>query len=170
MILAPIAVIAGVLYFYITGGRYQSTDDAYTRAATVSISANIAGRVVEVDVRDNEVIQRGAVLFKLDDVPFRIAVNDAMARVASARLQVESLKSTYKQRQVELRAARDTLHFAQTQFDRQSRLVTSGISSRTQFDQASHALDAAPLQDAGERPTTDWRGAGKLERRPRHPA
>jgi membrane fusion protein (multidrug efflux system) len=143
MILAPIAVIAGVLYFYVTGGRYQSTDDAYTRAATVSISSNIAGRVVEVDVRDNEVIQRGAVLFKLDDVPFRIAVNDATARVASARLQVESLKSTYKQRQVELRAARDTLHFAQTQFDRQSRLVTTGISSRTQFDQASHVLDAA---------------------------
>ncbi|HEX3913380.1 MAG TPA: HlyD family secretion protein [Steroidobacteraceae bacterium] len=143
MILAPVVVIAGILYFYITGGRYQSTDDAYTRAATVSISANVAGRVVEVDVRDNELVQRGATLFKLDDAPFRIAVNDATARLASTRLQVESLKSTYRQRQVELRAARDTQHFAQTQFDRQSRLVASGISSRTQFDQASHALDAA---------------------------
>jgi len=143
MILAPIIVIAGLLYFYIISGRYESTDDAYTRAATVSISSNVAGRVVEVDVRDNERIQRGSVLFKLDDAPFRIAVNDAAARLASTRLQVESLKSTYKQRQVELRAARDTQQFAQTQFDRQSRLVTSGISSRTQFDQASHALDAA---------------------------
>lgn len=143
MILAPIIVIAGLLYFYIISGRYESTDDAYTRAATVSISSNVAGRVVEVDVRDNERVQRGSVLFKLDDAPFRIAVNDAAARLASTRLQVESLKSTYKQRQVELRAARDTQQFAQTQFDRQSRLVTSGISSRTQFDQASHALDAA---------------------------
>ena len=143
MILAPIVVIAGAAYFYITGGRYKSTDDAYTRAATVSISSNVPGRVIEVDVRDNEVIERGATLFKLDDAPFRIAVNDASARLASTRLQVESLKSTYKQRQVELRAARDTHAFAQTQFDRQSRLVASGISSRTQFDQASHALDAA---------------------------
>jgi membrane fusion protein, multidrug efflux system len=143
MIVAPIVVIAAAVYFYITGGRYQSTDDAYTRAATVSISSNVPGRVIEVDVRDNEVIEKGATLFKLDDAPFRIAVNDATARLASTRLQVESLKSTYKQRQVELRAARDTQAFAQTQFDRQSRLVQSGISSRTQFDQASHALDAA---------------------------
>jgi membrane fusion protein (multidrug efflux system) len=143
MIIAPLAVIAAAVYFYITGGRYQSTDDAYTRAATVSISSNVPGRVIEVDVRDNELIQKGATLFKLDDAPFRIAVDDATARLASTRLQVESLKSTYKQRQVELRAARDTQAFAQTQFDRQSRLVQSGISSRTQFDQASHSLDAA---------------------------
>jgi membrane fusion protein, multidrug efflux system len=143
MIIAPVVVIAAAAYFYITGGRYQSTDDAYTRAATVSISSNVPGRVTEVDIRDNELIQKGATLFKLDDAPFRIAVDDAMARLASTRLQVESLKSTYKQRQVQLRAARDTQAFAQTQFDRQSRLVQSGISSRTQFDQASHALDAA---------------------------
>jgi membrane fusion protein, multidrug efflux system len=143
MIIAPLVVIAAAVYFYITSGRYQSTDDAYTRAATVSISSNVPGRVIEVDVRDNELIQKGATLFKLDDAPFRIAVDDAMAHLASTRLQVESLKSTYKQRQVELRAARDTQAFAQTQFDRQSRLVQSGISSRTQFDQASHALDAA---------------------------
>jgi membrane fusion protein (multidrug efflux system) len=143
MIVAPLVVIAAAVYFYITGGRYQSTDDAYTRAATVSISSNVPGRVIEVDVRDNELIQKGATLFKLDDAPFRIAVDDATARLASTRLQVESLKSTYKQRQVELRAARDTQAFAQTQFDRQSRLVQSGISSRTQFDQASHSLDAA---------------------------
>jgi membrane fusion protein, multidrug efflux system len=143
MIIAPLVVIAVAVYFYVTGGRYQSTDDAYTRAATVSISSNVPGRVIEVDVRDNELIQKGATLFKLDDAPFRIAVDDAMARLASTRLQVESLKSTYKQRQVELRAARDTQAFAQTQFDRQSRLVQSGISSRTQFDQASHSLDAA---------------------------
>jgi membrane fusion protein, multidrug efflux system len=143
MILAPLVVLGGALYFYLTGGRYQSTDDAYTRAATVSISSNVAGRVIEVEVRDNDLVHKGATLFKLDDAPFRIAVNDAMARLSSTRLQVESLKSTYKQRQVQLRAARDTQAFAQTQFDRQSRLVTSGIASRTQFDQASHALDAA---------------------------
>ena len=148
MILAPIILVGGALYIYITGGRYQSTDDAYTRAATVSISSNVAGRVVEVAIRDNELVQRGTTLFKLDDAPFRIAVSDAAARLSSTRLQVESLKSTYQQRQVELRAARDTQRFAQTQYDRQARLLNSGISSQTQFDQASHALDAARQQVA----------------------
>lgn len=143
MMVVPIIIVAGGAYLYFTGGRYQSTDDAYTQAATVSISANVAGRVVEMDVRDNAVVQRGAILFRLDEAPFRIAVSDASAHLAATRLQIESLKSTYRQRQVELRSARDTLSFAQRQYDRQTRLLASGIASQAQFDQASHALDTA---------------------------
>jgi membrane fusion protein (multidrug efflux system) len=148
MSLAAIAVVGGGTYLYVTGGRYQSTDDAYAQAATVSISANVAGRVTEIAVRDNELVQRGATLFRLDDAPFRIAVSDAAAHVADTRLQIESLKSTYRQRQVELRAARDTQTYAQQQYDRQSRLLVSGIASQAQFDQAAHALDAARQQVA----------------------
>jgi membrane fusion protein, multidrug efflux system len=148
MSLAGIAVLAGGAYFYFTGGRYQNTDDAYAQAATVSISSNVAGRVSEVEVRDNELVHRGATLFKLDDAPYRIAVSDAAAHLADTRLQIESLKSTYRQRQVELRAARDTQSYAQQQYDRQTRLITSGIASQAQFDQAAHALDTARQQVA----------------------
>jgi membrane fusion protein (multidrug efflux system) len=114
----------------------------------VSISANVAGRVIEIEVRDNALVQRGATLFKLDDAPFRIAVSDAAARLADTRLQIESLKSTYRQRQVELHAAKDTQAYAQQQYDRQRRLIVSGIASQAQFDQAAHALDAARQQVA----------------------
>jgi len=148
MSLAAIAVLGGGAYFYIKGSRYQSTDDAYAQAATMSISANVGGRVSEIEVRDNELVQRGATLFKLDDAPFRIAVSDATAHLADTRLQIESLKSTYRQRLVELRAARDTQRYAQQQFDRQTRLLAPGIASQTQFDQAAHGLDAARQQVA----------------------
>jgi len=148
MSLAAIAVLGGGTYFYITGGRYQSTDDAYAQAGTASISARVPGRVSEIDVRDNDLVKRGATLFKLDDAPFRIAVNDAAAQLADTRLQIESLKSTYRQRQVELRAARDTQAYLQQQYDRQTRLLASGITSQSQFDQAAHALDAARQQVA----------------------
>jgi membrane fusion protein, multidrug efflux system len=148
MSLAAVAVLGGGAYFYIKGNRYQSTDDAYAQAATVSISANVGGRVSEIDVRDNELVHRGATLFRLDDAPYRIAVSDAAAHLADTRLQIESLKSTYRQRQVELRAARDTQAYAQQQYDRQTRLLTSGIASQAQFDQAAHALDAARQQVA----------------------
>src|SRR5580692_6613948 len=128
MLVVPVALAIAV-YLYLTGGRYQSTDDAYTQAATVSISSNVAGRVLEVYVHDNEIVKRGESLYRLDDAPFRIAVSDAEARLASTRLQIASLKSTYRQKQVELLSARDSLGFAQTQFDRNSRLLTSGIAS-----------------------------------------
>jgi membrane fusion protein (multidrug efflux system) len=146
---APVVVLGLGAYLYLTTGRYQSTDDAYTQAATVSVSSNVAGRVREVDVRDNEIVKRGDVLFRLDDAPYRIAVSDAKARLASTQMQVASLKSTYRQRQIELQAALDTLKFAEQQKDRQSRLLSSGIASQTQFDQAAHAFDAARQEVAG---------------------
>src|ERR1700723_3157916 len=148
MSLRAIAVLGGGIYFYIRGSRYQSTDDAYAQAATVSISANVGGRVSEIEVADNELVQRGATLFKLDDAPFRIAVSDAAAHLADTRLQIESLKATYRQRQVELHLARDTQAYAQQQHDRQPRLLASGIASQAQFDQSAHALDAARQQVA----------------------
>jgi membrane fusion protein, multidrug efflux system len=148
MSLALIAAVGGGAYLYFTGGRYQSTDDAYAQAATVSISSNVAGRVSAIEVHDNELVHRGATLFRLDDASFRIAVNDAAAHLADTRLQIESLKSTYRQRLVELRAAQDTQAYARQQYDRQSRLLASGIASQAQFDQAGHALDAARQQVA----------------------
>jgi membrane fusion protein, multidrug efflux system len=147
MLLAPLAILVGA-YFYVTGGRYQSTDDAYTQAATVSISANVAGRVLEIHVHDNELVRRGDPLYRLDDAPFQIAVSDAEAKLASARLQIESLKSTYRQKQVEIQSARDSLAYAQREFDRNSRLLASGIASQAQYDRASNALDLARRQVA----------------------
>jgi membrane fusion protein (multidrug efflux system) len=96
MSLAAIAVLGDGAYFYIKSNRYQSTDDAYAQAATVSISANVAGRVSEIEVSDNEPVHRGATPFRLDDAPFRIAVSDAAAHLADTRPQIESLKSTYR--------------------------------------------------------------------------
>jgi membrane fusion protein (multidrug efflux system) len=143
MLIAPLVVVGGVLYLYLTGGRYQSTDDAYVEAAQMVISSNISGRVSEIDVRDNEVVKKGAVLFRIDDAPFRIAVQEAQARQGSARLEVEALQATYRQRQAELTGAEDTLAYQQREYDRQNGLLASGISSQVQVNQLRHALDSA---------------------------
>src|SRR5579875_2644900 len=54
MVGVPLLMAAAGLYVYLTSGRYESTDDAYLRAAEVALSANVSGRVSEIDVRDNE--------------------------------------------------------------------------------------------------------------------
>jgi membrane fusion protein (multidrug efflux system) len=149
MIAGPLLVVAGVAYVYFTGGRYESTDDAYVESARVAISANVAGRVVALDVRDNQAVHRGDVLFRLDDAPFRIAVEEAAAKLASARLGVETLKANYRQRQAELGSAKDTLAYRQRELDRQQRLLAAGIASQTQVDTATHAADEARSQVAG---------------------
>src|SRR5215469_9580850 len=148
MLLGPIAVALVAGYLYVTGGRYVSTDDAYVQAARVSVSTNVAGRVVEVDVHDNQIVAKGDVLFRLDDRPFRIAVEEAKAQLANARLQIQAQKATYRQRLADLRSAQDTVAYEQREYDRQKRLLSTGVASQAQYDQAAHALENARQQVA----------------------
>lgn len=149
LVLGPVVVLALAAYFYVSGGRFESTEDAYVMKARVAISANVAGRVVELAVRDNQTVRRGDLLYRLDDAPFRIAVDEAKAQLATASLQVESLKANYQQRQSELAAARKTLAFQTGELERQKRLITSGVSSQAQVDRATHSLDEAHARIAG---------------------
>jgi len=141
-----IVLIAGYLYF--ASGRTESTNDAYVSAARVAISTNVPVRVIELRVHDNQRVKRGELLFRLDDRPFQLAVNAAQAKLGNSRLQVESLKATYRQKQSELKSAEDTLAYETREMDRQKRLLASGISSQSQVDRASHARDAAAQQVA----------------------
>jgi len=83
MLAGPIIVLLAGGYWYLTGGRYVSTDDAYVQAARVAISTDISGRVVKIDVKDNERINAGQMLFRLDPRPFRIAVDEAKAQLGA---------------------------------------------------------------------------------------
>jgi membrane fusion protein (multidrug efflux system) len=136
-------IIAIAAYYFFTGGRYESTDDAYVNAARISISTNVPGRVVELRVHDNQRVRKGDLLFKLDARPFQLKVDEARAKLSNAKLQVEALKATYRQKQSELRSAEDTLAYEKRESERQTRLLSSGISSQAQVDRAVHARDAA---------------------------
>lgn len=150
LMLAGVVVVVGMAgYLYLNGGRFESTDDAYVKTARVSISANVAGRVVELAVHDNQAVHTGDLLYRLDDAPYRIAVEEAEAQLATARLRVGTLKANYRQRQSELASARDTLAFQQRELDRQQRLIGAGIASQAQVDKASHAFDEARSRIAG---------------------
>jgi len=134
------------LWYYLASGRYVSTDDSSIRAAQATISANVPGRVIALEVHDNQSVHRGDVLFRLDDRPFRIAVEEAQAKLATARMQISAAKATYRHQLADLGAARDTLAYQQTEFQRQQRLLQSGISSRAQFEQSQHAVQLAQSQ------------------------
>jgi membrane fusion protein (multidrug efflux system) len=139
-----VALIVGIAsFFYFTGGRYESTDDAYVNAARVAISTNVPGRVVDLRVHDNQRVKEGDLLFKIDPRPFELKVAEARARLNNAKLQVDAMKATYRQKQSELRSAEDTLAYENRESQRQSRLLASGISSQSQVDRAAHARDAA---------------------------
>jgi membrane fusion protein, multidrug efflux system len=150
MLAGPVLVLLAGGYWYLTGGRYVSTDDAYVQAARVAISTDISGRVVVIDVKDNERINAGQMLFRLDPRPFRIAVDEAKAQLAAVRFQIHALKATYHQKRADARAAEATADYQEREFERQKRLLTSGTASQQQFDQARQAYENGRQQLASK--------------------
>lgn len=143
LIAGPAVVVVAVIVFYLLGGRYASTDDAYIQAARVQISCNVSGRVSEVDVHDNQPVHAGDVLFRIDPRPFQIAIQDAEAHLAGSKLRVQALEAAYRQRQADEKAARNTIAYRQDDFNRKKKLAADGITSQAQLDQAAHELDVA---------------------------
>jgi membrane fusion protein (multidrug efflux system) len=150
MLAGPILVLLAAAYWYLTSGRYVSTDDAYVQAARVAVSTDISGRVVEIDVKDNQRVSAGQTLFQLDQRPFQIAVQEAKAQLATVRFQIHALKATYHQKRADARAAEATADYQQHEFERQQRLLASGTASQQQFDQSRQAHENARAQLASK--------------------
>ncbi|MGE0258428.1 MAG: HlyD family secretion protein [Alphaproteobacteria bacterium] len=143
MIAGPVVVLLVAGWWYLTSGRYVSTDDAYVQAARTMVSADVPGRVVAVAVHDNERVSRGQVLFRIDDKTFRIAVEEAKAALAAAKLQVQAMQATYNQKLADLKAAEETLAYQQREFERQRQLLANGNAPRSTFDQVQNAMQVA---------------------------
>ncbi len=95
MIGGVLVVVVGGLFYWLSGGRYVSSDDTYVDAAKVSLSTDVSGLVGQVYVRDNKHVQAGQPLFSLDPSAFAISVANAQAQLGQAELDVNSAKRSY---------------------------------------------------------------------------
>ncbi len=136
---------------YLTGGRYESTDDAQVVGARVQVSSSISGRVVSVAVHDGQLVKAGQLLFQLDGRPYQTASAEAAAALANAKLQVEALKATYLQQQAELKTAQDSAAYLAGEATRARALVAAGTGTAAQAAQAADMADRARSQVAAAR-------------------
>ncbi|MER8827314.1 HlyD family secretion protein [Mesorhizobium sp. M0938] len=146
MFALPVALIAGGSYVWVTGGRYQETENANLQQAKVSIAADTAGRIVQVDIFDNQSVKQGDVLFAIDPEPYRIALAQADAAVAGARLNVEQLRAAYSQAIAQEKSDASQIDYAQSQYDRAADLARKGINAKSSLDEARNDLDKAKQQ------------------------
>jgi len=146
LVVVPLAILLAVGWAYLTGGRYESTENAMLQAGMVAISPSVAGKVVAVEVRENQQVRKGDVLFRIESASFETAVADAEAQLADARSDVGSLTADLRAAEAEINAALSRQAHAQREAARQRSLQRDGISSRAQAEAA--ALEAATARDA----------------------
>jgi membrane fusion protein (multidrug efflux system) len=139
----PALVLVAALIFWLQGGRYASTENAFIKADIAQIASEVPGRIVEVRGRDHAIVAAGDVLVRLDSEPYRLALAKADAEVDSARAAVEQLKASLRETRAEATEAENRVLYFDTQAKRQRDLSARGVSPAARLEQAdSDALQA----------------------------
>lgn len=136
-----IALVGG--YFWLTSGRYLTTDNAYIKQDMVSVSPDVSGRIVAVNVRENQRVSAGDVLLRIDPEPYRIALAQADAALAEARVDVSTKATDGGGAAADIAGARADLTLAQATWSRQKALMDRGFTTRAAFDAATQQVSAA---------------------------
>ncbi len=141
-----VIVVVGGLGFWLTGGRYVSTDNAYIEADKLLVSSDVSGLVSEVDVKEGQTVHKGDVLFRLDPKPFQIALQQAQSRMGESTLNIQSMEQDYQRMLSDIDAQRAQVQLAQTSYDRQQALIRIGGTAQQNVEQARATLDTARAQ------------------------
>jgi membrane fusion protein (multidrug efflux system) len=129
--------------FWLSGGRYVSTDDSYVQAPKLMVSTDISGIVASVDVHQGQKVAAGDELFRVDPTQFQIALDSAKAQLAEMRLTLEAAEQDYQRLQSDIEAQQAQVGLAQVNYDRANVLVRNDYTSRATYDQARYGLEAA---------------------------
>jgi membrane fusion protein, multidrug efflux system len=140
--LLPLVLIIGA-YWYVTGGQVVSMDDAYVEADKVGVSTDVPGIVKEVAVTENQHVQAGQILYRLDDLQLRLALARAEAQIGTVRDALNALKANYRDMQSQIQQAQNDIDYFDTEFRRQQDLLGAHVASQSTFDTARRNLQNA---------------------------
>jgi len=143
--LPAILLIAGLLYYLSLQGKV-STDNAYVKQDKVTVSALVGGTVVEVFAQENETVQVGDLLFRIDPVPFQIEVAQANAQIAAAQADITALSNVASLSGADIAAAKENIAFAESRLERQKALWDRGFTTKADYEAAQHAVAQAREQ------------------------
>ncbi len=146
LVVIPLIVAVAGGAIYLMGGRYISTDNAYVGAQKVLITPEISGKVIHVAVREGQHVKPGDELFTLDAEPFRLALQQAQAKLDIARRDYDKLKIDYASLSKLADLAATNVALKQRDVDRKLSLVKSQAGSRADVDTAGADLVTAQLQ------------------------
>jgi membrane fusion protein (multidrug efflux system) len=139
----PLILIIGAFAYYKSTENIIATDNAYVRQDKVSVSAQVTGEIIEVLVRENQMVKQGDLLFRIDAEPMRIALAQADAAIAAAQVKVIGMETKLHSTGVDITGAREDVAFYEQEYRRQAELMDRGFTTKVRLQQAQHALDDA---------------------------
>jgi membrane fusion protein, multidrug efflux system len=145
VVLPLVAAMAGVT-FYLNGGRYVTTDDAYVGAQKVLITPDVAGKIVSVAVKEGQQVKTGDVMFQIDPLPYQLALAQARAKLEDAKTSHANLTANVKLYSQTLQIVAAGIEIKQRDVERKSSLVKNNVGSQLDLDKSSTDLVTAQAQ------------------------
>ncbi|HZC98253.1 MAG TPA: HlyD family secretion protein [Bradyrhizobium sp.] len=159
-----VIALAAAARWYLASLAYETTDDAFIDSRPVSISSQVGGAIVDVPVTDNQVIEAGGVLARIDERDYLASLDQAKAQVDQANAGIVNYKAQLDEQQAhigqaaqQVDLAQAALTFARQQYARYQTLAQrqSGSVEQAQQDlsnlqqaQATLLADQAALEAA----------------------
>ena len=154
LIAVALALFAGGAWYgvdwFVTGRFLVSTDNAYVGADMNIVAPKVAGYVADVPVKANQLVRLGDVLVRLDDGDYRLALDQAEARLGTQDATIDRLDKQIIAAATAIDQARAGVEGAQADatrtaadFDRIQSLVTTKSASQASLDAARNARDRA---------------------------
>src|SRR4051812_15071553 len=146
LVAVPLVAAAAGFAMFLGSGRYITTDNAQVGAQKVLITPDISGKVDRVDVREGQQVKAGDELFRIDPQPFRLAAEQAEAKLATARTEYTNLKSDYQIYTKLADLAQKNADLKKLDVDRKKNLAESKAGSQVDYETAVSAQLTASLQ------------------------
>jgi len=151
MLSIPLLIAIVGLYLWLSSGGSVSTDNAAVKQDIVSVSAQVNGPVIEVAVKNGVTVKRGQILFRIDPAPYQVALEQAQAQLASAKLQTTQLRTQAAGTGADIVGSEANLAIKQNALSRQSALLKRGFTTRADFDDAFNEVRTAEMELADAR-------------------
>ena len=156
-VIRAVVVIAAVLgagywgvHYWQTGRWLESTNNAYLRADISVITPRVGGEIIEVAVRDNQLVKKGDVLVRIDPRDYQAKLANAHAVVAQAEAALVSNQSSQAMQAAMVDEARASLVASQADrvrvrkdLDRATALVKDGVATTARLDIAAASAKSA---------------------------
>ncbi|AYD01596.1 HlyD family secretion protein [Neorhizobium sp. NCHU2750] len=152
IILIVVIALAVATYFVwlIFFHPYESTDDAFVDARSFSVAAKVSGYLADIPATDNQHVDAGAVIAKIDPRDYQIALDQADAQVQSAQAsirnaeaQIEVSAASVDEARAQQASSAAALQYAKDEATRQQQLVKGGAGSLQASQQAESNLRQA---------------------------
>jgi membrane fusion protein (multidrug efflux system) len=145
-IAGPLLVVAFFGWQWFQSNHEVGTNNAYVKAERLMISSQVAGRVVQVAVAQNQAVKKGQLLFRLDDEPLKIALAQAQAKLGEIENSADASRAQVRGAESTIASANETERWAERDLARMEDLAAKQLVPRKMLDDARHALAEARMQ------------------------